>query len=97
MARFKIGGNHNEVFIVTDNSLHSSGVLAPRSHLIADLVMGRLTPAPIWRQKNYRFKFLLRTALFYNATRAMLEVLGMILISCWPRRLRCRAKYTVNI
>ena len=49
VARFKIGGNHNEVFIVTDNSLHSSGVLAPRSHLIADLVMGRLTPAPIWR------------------------------------------------
>ncbi|TXJ69483.1 DUF535 domain-containing protein, partial [Klebsiella pneumoniae] len=76
MARFKIGGNHNEVFIVTDNSLHSSGVLAPRSHLIADLVMGRLTPAPIWRQKNYRFKFLLRTALFYNATRAMLEALS---------------------
>jgi hypothetical protein len=51
VARFKIGGNNNEVFIVTDNSLHSSGVLAPRSHLIADLVMGRLTPAPIWRQK----------------------------------------------
>ncbi|HDW3810743.1 TPA: DUF535 domain-containing protein, partial [Klebsiella pneumoniae] len=64
------------MFIVTDNSLHSSGVLAPRSHLIADLVMGRLTPAPIWRQKNYRFKFLLRTALFYNATRAMLEALS---------------------
>ncbi len=61
---------------MTDNSLHSSGVLAPRSHLIADLVMGRLTPAPIWRQKNYRFKFLLRTALFYNATRAMLEALS---------------------
>ncbi|MCS6067939.1 hypothetical protein LNO81_18455 [Klebsiella variicola subsp. variicola] len=39
---FKIGGNNNEVFIVTDNSLHSTSVLAPRSHLIADLVMGRL-------------------------------------------------------
>ncbi len=83
---------------MTDNSLHSSGVLAPRSHLIADLVMGRLTPAPSGG-KNYRFKFLLRTALFYNATRAMLEALSARddLISCWPRRLRCRAKYTVNI
>ncbi|MDP1153810.1 hypothetical protein, partial [Klebsiella pneumoniae] len=30
------------MFIVTDNSLHSSSVLTPRSHLIADLVMGRL-------------------------------------------------------
>ncbi|EMW3188658.1 VirK/YbjX family protein [Klebsiella quasipneumoniae] len=64
------------MFIVTDNSLHSSSVLTPRSHLIADLVMGRLTPAPIWRQKNYRFKFLLRTALFYSPTKAMLEALS---------------------
>lgn len=61
---------------MTDNSLHSSSVLTPRSHLIADLVMGRLTPAPIWRQKNYRFKFLLRTALFYSPTKAMLEALS---------------------
>ncbi|WP_117160588.1 DUF535 family protein, partial [Klebsiella pneumoniae] len=46
------------------------------SHLIADLVMGRLIPAPIWRQKNFRLKFLLRTALFYSPTKAMLESLS---------------------
>lgn len=61
---------------MTDNSLHSTSVLAPRSHLIADLVMGRLIPAPIWRQKNFRLKFLLRTALFYSPTKAMLESLS---------------------
>nr|VXZ83066.1 Uncharacterised protein [Klebsiella pneumoniae] len=42
---------------MTDNSLHSSGVLAPRSHLIADLVMGRLTPAPSGGKKITALSF----------------------------------------
>ena len=60
---------------MTDNSLHSAGVVERRPNLIADLVMGRLTPAPIWQKRNYRLKFLLRTALFYAPTRSMLESL----------------------
>ncbi|EQB2607066.1 VirK/YbjX family protein [Raoultella ornithinolytica] len=64
-------------FIVTDNSLHSAFAQQPRTNLIADLVMGRLIPAPIWQKRNYRLKFLLRTALFYTPTRAMLDNLSM--------------------
>ncbi len=61
---------------MTDNSLHSASVAERRPHLITDLVMGRLTPAPIWQKRNYRIKFLLRTALFYAPTRSMLESLS---------------------
>ena len=61
---------------MTDNSLHSAYVLQPRTNLITDLVMGRLIPAPIWQKRNYRLKFLLRTALFYTPTRLMLDNLA---------------------
>ena len=62
---------------MTDNSLHSAFAQQPRTNLIADLVMGRLIPAPIWQKRNYRLKFLLRTALFYTPTRAMLDNLSV--------------------
>lgn len=61
---------------MTDNSLHSVNVVARRPNLIADLVMGRLIPAPIWQKRNYRLKFLLRTVLFYAPTRDMLNCLS---------------------
>lgn len=61
---------------MTDNSLHSDGIVEQRQNLITDLVLGRLTPAPIWQKRNYRLKFLLRTALFYAPTRSMLESLS---------------------
>ncbi|MFK3705017.1 VirK/YbjX family protein [Klebsiella sp. NPDC088457] len=61
---------------MTDNSLHSTYAVQPRTNLIADLVMGRLIPAPIWQTRHYRLKFLLRTALFYKPTRAMLDNLS---------------------
>ncbi|WP_045859191.1 VirK/YbjX family protein [Raoultella terrigena] len=61
---------------MTDNSLHSAYVLQPHANLITDLVMGRLIPAPIWQKRNYRLKFLLRTALFYTPTRTMLDNLA---------------------
>lgn len=61
---------------MTDNSLHSANVVERHQNLIADLVMGRLTPAPIWLKRHYRLKFLLRTALFYAPTRDMLDNLS---------------------
>ena len=61
---------------MTDNSLHSSVMLGARSSLIFDLVMGRVIPGPIWQKRNYRLKFLLRTVLFYSATRDMLDALS---------------------
>lgn len=74
-ARFKIGGNNNEVLIVTDNNLHSTSMLTPCPYLTADLVVGRLMPVPTRRQKNFRLESLLRTALLYSPTKAMLESL----------------------
>lgn len=61
---------------MTDNSLQSACTLQQSANLIADLVMGRITPAPIWQKRNYRLKFLLRTALFYQPTRDMLDSLS---------------------
>lgn len=61
---------------MSDNTLHSSYSPAPREHLISDLVRGRVTPAPIWNKTEYRLKFLLRTLIFYRATRLTLDNLG---------------------
>lgn len=76
---------------MTDNSLHSAFAQQPRTNLIADLVMGRLIPAPIWqKQRNYRLKFyLLRTALFYTPALAQCWIIFpcvLTLISYLPRR-----------
>lgn len=61
---------------MSDNTLHSEYSPAPRAHLITELVSGKLTPAPIWKKADYRLKFLLRTLIFYSATRRMLDSLG---------------------
>ncbi|MFW0767071.1 VirK/YbjX family protein [Trabulsiella odontotermitis] len=63
-------------FPVTDNSLHTEQAFTHRSSLISALVTGELTPAPIWKKRNYRLKFLLRTLLFYTPTRRMLRSLS---------------------
>ncbi|CAI0753782.1 VirK/YbjX family protein [Serratia plymuthica] len=47
-----------------------------RNHIIFDLITGRLTPGDIWKKKNYRFKFMIRTALYYGPTRHMLKNLS---------------------
>ncbi|MRS16132.1 DUF535 domain-containing protein [Enterobacteriaceae bacterium RIT691] len=61
---------------MSDNTLHSSQLLTANEHLITDLVRGKVTPAPIWKKTEYRLKFLLRTLIFYRATRTMLDSLG---------------------
>lgn len=61
---------------MTDNSLHTEQAFTHRSSLISALVTGELTPAPIWKKRNYRLKFLLRTLLFYTPTRRMLRSLS---------------------
>ncbi|TDN59968.1 VirK/YbjX family protein [Scandinavium goeteborgense] len=61
---------------MSDNTLHSAYSPEPRSHLISELVSGKLTPAPIWKKADYRLKFLLRTMIFYRSTRLMLDTLG---------------------
>ena len=61
---------------MTDNTLGSPYSSEPRAHLIADLVSGKLAPAPIWKKTDYRMKFLLRSLLFYRATHRMLDNLG---------------------
>ncbi|KDE35825.1 MULTISPECIES: VirK/YbjX family protein [Kosakonia] len=46
------------------------------SHIIGDLVSGRLVPGPIWKKREYRLKFLLRSLLFWSATNRMLNALS---------------------
>lgn len=47
-----------------------------RPHIISALVNGRLVPGPVWQKRQYRFKFLLRSLLFYPSTRRMLDSLA---------------------
>jgi uncharacterized protein VirK/YbjX len=61
---------------MSDNTLHSAYSPEPRSHIISELVSGKLAPAPIWKKADYRLKFLLRTMIFYRSTRLMLDTLG---------------------
>lgn len=61
---------------MSDTPQHSPHAIAPRTHLISELVRGNITPAPIWRKFDYRLKFLLRTLLFYSSTRRMLDTLS---------------------
>lgn len=61
---------------MSDNTLHSSWSSSPGPHLISDLVSGKLTPGPIWQERTYRLKFLLRSLLFYRPTCRMLECLS---------------------
>lgn len=61
---------------MSDNTLHSAYLSEARTHLIFDLVSGKLAPAAIWKKKEYRLKFLLRTALFYRPTTMMLSSLS---------------------
>lgn len=46
------------------------------SHIITDLVSGRVVPGPIWKKREYRLKFLLRSLLFWSATHRMLTALS---------------------
>lgn len=47
-----------------------------RTHIISDLITGKLIPGPIWEKRNYRFKFMIRTALYLGQTRQMLQHLA---------------------
>lgn len=61
---------------MSDTPQSAENTSAPRTHLISDLVKGKLAPAPIWKKADYRLKFLLRTMIFYRSTRMMLDSLG---------------------
>ncbi|MGV2810748.1 VirK/YbjX family protein [Enterobacter cancerogenus] len=52
-------------------------VLYPhRTHIISELVKGKLVPGPIWQKREYRLKFFLRSLLFWSSTHRMLETLS---------------------
>lgn len=52
-------------------------VLYPhRTHIISELVKGKLVPGPIWQKREYRLKFFLRSLLFWSSTHRMLEALS---------------------
>lgn len=61
---------------MSDNTLLNTYLHKPRRNIISDLIAGKLLPSTIWHKRSYRFKFMLRTALFYTPTCRMLEKLG---------------------
>ena len=58
-------------------SLQTKDLHQPHRHIISELVTGRLIPGPIWLQRNYRLKFLLRSLLFWPSTVKMLNALSL--------------------
>lgn len=63
---------------MSDESLHSTfSPVASHDHLISNLVRGKIVPAAIWKKREYRLKFLLRTLFYYRATRRMLDSLAL--------------------
>ncbi len=61
----------NSIGIMKHKELASS-----RTSIISDLITGKLTPGLIWKKRNYRFKFMIRTALYLGPTRNMLQNLA---------------------
>ncbi|MGK9173016.1 VirK/YbjX family protein [Yokenella regensburgei] len=57
-------------------SLQTKTLPSTRRQIISELVTGRLIPGPIWRKREYRFKFLLRSLLFWPSTVRMLSALA---------------------
>lgn len=57
-------------------SLQTKNLQSSQRHIISELVTGRLTPGSIWRKRNYRLKFLLRSLLFWPSTVRMLDALS---------------------
>ena len=61
---------------MSNTHLHNDVLYPHRTHIISDLVNGRCVPGPIWKKREYRLKFLLRSLLFWSSTRRMLEALS---------------------
>ncbi len=57
-------------------SLQTKNLPSSQRHIISELVTGRLIPGPIWRKREYRLKFLLRSLLFWSSTVRMLDALS---------------------
>lgn len=61
---------------MSNTHLQTDALYLHRTHVIADLVKGKLVPGPIWTKRDYRLKFLLRSLLFWSSTHRMLDALS---------------------
>lgn len=61
---------------VSNTQLHNDVFYPHRTNIISELVNGKRVPGPIWRKRDYRLKFLLRSLLFWSSTHRMLEALS---------------------
>lgn len=61
---------------MSNTHLHNDVLFPHRTHIISDLFNGKCVPGPIWKKREYRLKFLLRSLLFWSSTRRMLEALS---------------------
>ncbi|WP_029741986.1 DUF535 family protein, partial [Enterobacter asburiae] len=61
---------------MSNTHLHNDVFYPHRTNIISELVNGKRVPGPIWRKREYRLKFLLRSLLFWSSTHRMLEALS---------------------
>jgi uncharacterized protein VirK/YbjX len=61
---------------VSNTSLPIDVTEAQPVNIISSLTNGQLIPGPIWRKRDYRIKFFLRSLLFWSSTNRMLTALA---------------------
>ena len=61
---------------MSNTHLHNDVFYPHRTNSISELVNGKRVPGPIWRKREYRLKFLLRSLVFWSSTHRMLEALS---------------------
>lgn len=61
---------------MSNTHLHNDVFYPHRTNIISELVNGKRVPGPIWRKREYRLKFLLRSLVFWSSTHRMLEALS---------------------
>ena len=61
---------------MSNTSLQIDVPEAQPANIISSLTTGQLIPGPIWRKRDYRIKFFLRSLLFWSSTNRMLSALA---------------------
>lgn len=61
---------------MSNASLQPGSSAYHRKNIIIELIKGDLVPGPIWKKREYRLKFMLRSLLFWSSTHKMLEAMS---------------------
>ncbi|MDK9607653.1 VirK/YbjX family protein [Lelliottia wanjuensis] len=61
---------------MSNASLQPRPSVSHHRNIISELVKGELVPGPIWKKREYRLKFILRSLLFWSSTQKMLKAIS---------------------